>query len=217
MTLKSQTTGRGHNLKYLPYVFSEHGVMMLSGLLKSDIAAKDISIIKAFVKMRRYISNELLEQKYINSMVFKLDEKVSFLENAFSDFDTFSNELFFDGQIYDAYSLLLDLLNTSKKSIVIIDNYISKELLDVVCKTNKQITVYTKNIDNTLINKYQSQYNNLTIKVSDKFHDRFIVIDDNILYHCSASFKDLGKKCFAINRIESIDVLNELKKQIVIY
>jgi len=190
VTLKIQTTGRGHNLKYLPYVFTEHGVMMLSGLLKSDIAAKvNVLIIKAFVKMRRYISNELLEQKYINSMVFKLDERVSLLENTFSLFDTFSNELFFGGQIYDAYSLLLDIFNTSKKSIVIIDNYISKELLDVVCKTNKQITVYTGNIDNTLISKYQSQYNNLTIKVSDKFHDRFIIIDDTVLYHCVLHLK----------------------------
>ena len=81
-------------------------------------------------------------------------------------------------------------------------------------KTNKQITVYTKNMNNTLINKYHSQYNNLTIKVSDKFHDRFIIIDDTILYHCGASFKDLGKKCFAINRIESKDILKELKNKL---
>ena len=118
------------------------------------------------------------------------------------------------GQIWDAHSLLLDIFNGSNKSIVIIDNYISKELLDVVCKTNKQITIYTKNMDNNMINKYKSQYNNLNININDKIHDRFIIIDDSVLYHCGASFKDLGKKCFAINRIEDNKILSELKNRI---
>ena len=91
-----------------------------------------------------------------------------------------------------------------QKSIVIIDNYISKELLDALSKTNKHVIIHTKNIDNNLINKYQSQYNNITIKINKSFHDRFIIIDNNTLYHCGASFKDLGKKCFAISKIESI-------------
>ena len=209
------TNRRGNNLKYLPYVFTEHGIMMLSGLLKSDIAAKvNVSIINAFVKMRKYISNNLIEQKYINNMVFKLDERVSVLENTFSRFDTFSNELFFEGQIFDAHSLLLDIFNTSKKCIVIIDNYISKELLDVLCKTNKLIIVYTKNIDNNLINKYQSQYNNLTIKINNSFHDRFIIIDNIMLYHCGASFKDLGKKCFAISKIDNIEMIRDINSRL---
>ena len=112
------------------------------------------------------------------------------------------------------HSLLLDIFNSSKKSIVIIDNYISKELLDVLCKTKKNIIIYTKNIDNKLINKYQQQYNNLSIHITDKFHDRFIIIDDNILYHCGASFKDLGKKCFAINKIDSKNILEDLKNKL---
>ena len=99
-------------------------------------------------------------------------------------------------------------------SIIIIDNYISKELLDVVCKTSKRITVYTKNIDNTLINKYQSQYNNLSIKIINNFHDRFIIIDDKVLYHCGASFKDLGKKCFAINKMNDDSMLREFRKKL---
>ena len=142
--------------------------------------------------------------------MFKLDERVSMLEKSFSSFDTFSNELFFEGQIWDAHSLLLDIFNSSKKSIVIIDNYISKELLDVVCKTNKNITIYTKNIDKIMINKYQKQYNNLIIKINNSFHDRFIIIDEIILYHCGASFKDLGNKCFAINIIDNKEILNNL-------
>jgi len=147
-------------------------------------------------------------------MVLNHDERIKILENTFSKFETFSNELFFEGQIYDAYSLLLDIFNTSKKSIAIIDNYISKELLDVLCKTNKQIIVYTKNIDKNLINKYQSQYNNLTIKINNTFHDRFIIIDDTTLYHCGASFKDLGKKCFAINKIDNLEMIKDIKRHL---
>ena len=163
--------------------------------------------MNAFVTMRKYISNNLLEQKYVNNMVFKLDERVSLLEDTFSKFDTFSNEIFFEGQIYDSYSLLLDIFNTSNKNIIIIDNYISKSLLDILSKTNKKITIYTKNIDNNLINKYNSQYHNVTIKINNSFHDRFIIIDNKILYHCGASFKDLGKKCFAINKIDDKEIL----------
>ena len=122
--------------------------------------------------------------------------------------------MFFEGQIYDAHSLLLDIFNTSKKSIVIIDNYTSKELLDVLSKTNKEIIIYTKSIDNNLINKYQCQYNNVIIKITNKFHDRFIIIDNTTLYHCGASFKDIGKKCFAISKIEDKTILKELKSKL---
>ena len=198
-------------LRKKPYVFTEQGVAMLSVLLKSEAAIKtSIFIMNAFVTMRKYISNNLLEQKYVNNMVFEHDERVSLLEDTFSKFDTFSNEIFFEGQIYDAYSLLLDIFNTSNKNIIIIDNYISKSLLDILSKTNKKITIYTKNIDNNLINKYNSQYHNVTIKINNSFHDRFIIIDNKILYHCGASFKDLGKKCFAINKINNIDMVNDL-------
>ena len=214
-TLNKNNQRQGLNLKYLPYAFTEQGAAMLSTVLKTPVAEEaSIRIMDAFVAMKKYISNELLEQRYVNKLVYNLDERVSLLENTFSKFETFSNELFFDGQIYDAYSLLLDIFNRSNKSIVIIDNYISKELLDVVCKTNKKVSVYTKNIDNNLISKYQSQYNNLDINITDKFHDRFIIIDDSELYHCGASFKDLGKKCFAINKINSNDLLNELKNKL---
>ena len=195
-------------LRKKPYVFTEQGVAMLSVLLKSEAAIKtSIFIMNAFVTMRKYISNNLLEQKYVNNMVFEHDERVSLLEDTFSKFDTFSNEIFFEGQIYDAYSLLLDIFNTSNKNIIIIDNYISKSLLDILSKTNKQIIIYTKNIDNNLINKYNSQYHNVIIKINNSFHDRFIIIDNKVLYHCGASFKDLGKKCFAINKIADKEIL----------
>ena len=199
---------RGKYSKYLPYVFTEQGVSMLSSVLKTEKASGvSISIMRAFVAMRKYISTELLEQRYINNQVIKNTEDIKLLKETFTNFKTFSNEIFFEGQIYDAYSLLLDIFNTSNKNIIIIDNYISKSLLDVLSKTNKKITIYTKNIDNNLINKYNSQYHNVTIKINNSFHDRFIIIDNKILYHCGASFKDLGKKCFAINKIEDKEIL----------
>ena len=214
-TLNKNNQKQGLNIKYLPYVFTEQGVAMLSAVLKTPVAEQvSISIMDAFVSMRKYISNNLLEQNYINNMVLKHDERIALLENTFSKFDSISNELFFEGQIYDAHSLLLDVFNTAKKSIVIIDNYISKELLDVLSKTNKSITVHTKNIDTNLINKYQSQYNNITIKINKGFHDRFIIIDNTTLYHCGASFKDLGKKCFAINKIDNIEMIREINNKL---
>ena len=194
-----------------PRVFTEQGVAMLATILKSKVATQvSIAIMDAFVTMRKYISSNLLEQKYVNNMVFEHDERIKLLEDTFFKFDTFSNEIFFEGQIYDSYSLLLDIFNSSNKSIVIIDNYISKSLLDILSKTNKKITIYTKNIDNNLINKYNSQYHNVTIKINNSFHDRFIIIDNKVLYHSGASFKDLGKKCFAINKINNIDMVNDL-------
>lgn len=188
---------------------------MLSTILKSNVATRvSISIMDAFVVMRKYISSNLLNSNNYSNMLINHEGRIRELENTFSNFKTFSNELFFEGQIWDAHSLLLDIFNTSNKNIIIIDNYISKELLDAICKTGKQIMVYTKNIDNNLITKYQSQYNNLTIKINNSFHDRFIIIDDIILYHCGASFKDLGKKCFAINKIEDKNILKMLKEKL---
>jgi len=199
----------------VPRVFTEQGVAMLSTILKSGVATKvSIAIMDAFVSMRKYILHTRINSNNYSSMLIDHEERIKMLENTFSKFDTFSNELFFDGQIWDAHSLLLDIFNSSSKNIVIIDNYILKDLLDVVCKTNKDIIIYTKNIDKSMISKYQSQYNNLTIKINNSFHDRFIIIDDNTLYHCGVSFKDLGKKCFAINRIDNKEILNDLKKML---
>ena len=203
----STSKGRGGSRKGHS-VFTEQGIAMLATILKSKVATRvSIAIMDAFIVMRKFISSNLLEQKYVNNMVFELDERVSLLENTFSKFDTFSNEIFFEGQIYDAYSLLIDIFNTSKESIIIIDNYISKELLDILSKTERKVTIYTKVIDNNLINKYNSQYHNVTIKINNSFHDRFIIIDNKVLYHCGVSFKDLGKKCFAINKIEGKEIL----------
>ena len=125
-----------------------------------------------------------------------------------------TNNIFFEGQIYDAYSLLIDILNKAKEEIIIIDNYASKELFDILKDIKINIKIVTKNIDDILIKKYNKQYNNIEIINNDSFHDRFIIIDRKTLYHSGASFKDLGHKCFGINKIEDKHILDELLKYI---
>ena len=121
-----------------------------------------------------------------------------------------NNHIFFEGQIYDAYSIMLDILNATKNSIIIIDNYIDKNLLDILSKINKRITLITNKYNNEDYNKYKEQYSNIDLVINNKIHDRFIIIDKKVLYHCGASFKDLGKKCFAINKIDDENILTNL-------
>ena len=192
-----------------PHVFTELGVAMLSSILKTEIANKvSVNIIRAFVNMRKYIKTNLIEQTYINNLVLEHDTKINKILDKLDN--TVKNHIFFKGQIYDAYSLLLDIINKSKQEIIIIDNYADKKLLDILTKTKKQVTLYTKNTNEELIKKYQTQYNNLTIIKKDNLHDRFIIIDKKILYHSGASFKDLGKNCFAINEVEDKTILENL-------
>ena len=192
-----------------PYVFTEQGISMLSSVLHTETAINmSIKIIRCFVEMRKYISNNLIEQKYINDLVIEHDKDIKSLKRVFVEFKEKTNHIFFEGQIYDAYSLLIDILNKAKKEIIIIDNYAGKELLDILkdCKTN--IIIISKNIDEILIEKYNKQYLNITFIINNSFHDRFIILDKEKLYTCGSSFKDLGKKCFYIGEIEEKEYLN---------
>ena len=211
VTSSSNTNYGGR--RYTPYVFTEYGITMLAGILKSDTAVEmSLKIVNTFIAMRKYISNNLIEQTYINKLVIKDHERINLLEESFNKLEekTKHNSIFFEGQIYDAYSLLIDILNTSNKEIIIIDNYAGKELLDILKDMNKDITIVSKNINNELINKYLSQYQNITFIHNNSFHDRFIIIDNKILYHCGSSFKDLGKKCFGINMIDDKFIINNI-------
>jgi len=118
------------------------------------------------------------------------------------------------GQIFDAYALLLDIFDTAKEEIIIIDNYAGKELLKILKNIDKKIVIISKNIDDTLVKKYESEYSNIEFKSIDIFHDRFVIIDRKKLYSCGASFKDLGKKCFAINEMETEELINNLLNRI---
>ena len=200
-----------------PRVFTEQGVAMLATILKSPTAVQvSIAIMDAFILMKKYISNNLLEQKYINNQVMKNTEDIKLLQESFKEFDKKKdlNDMFFEGQFYDAYSLLIDILNVATKNIIIIDNYIDKKFLDICSKIKVNIIIYTKEIDKETLEKYNKQYNNIKIRISNKYHDRFIILDNKILYHCGASFKDLGKKCFCISKIENDNILKELLRTI---
>ncbi len=160
-------------LRRAPYVFTEQGVAMLSAIINTNIAIEvSIRIINAFVTMKKYISNNLLEQKYINNQVLKNTEDIRLLQESFNKFKN-CDGLFFEGQIYDSYSLLIDIFNTAKEEIIIIDNYIDKSLLDVLRKVNKKIIIITNKYNNEDYNKYKMQYKNITLLVNNKIHDRF--------------------------------------------
>ena len=215
-TLNKNMNMRGQHLKYLPYVLTEQGIMMLSGLLKSDIAVKvNIQIIDAFVKMRKYFANTIIT----NEMLINHENRILKLEESFDKLNEKEkiNAIFYEGQIYDAYSLLIDIFKEAKKEIIIIDNYADKSILDMITNLNVKVTIVTKKFNllkDIDIKKYNRQYHNLKVIYSDKFHDRFVILDKKVLYHSGASFKDLGNKCFAINKIEDNEYLKNILKKI---
>ena len=194
-------------------VFTEQGVYMLATILKGKLATSiTIAIMDAFVAMKSIINTSLIEQKYINRLVLEHDNEIKLLQESFDKLNIKenNNHIFYEGQIYDAYSLLIDILSKAKKEIIIIDNYAGKKLFDIIKDINIKVKIYTENIDNISKKKYEKQYNNLEIINTNIFHDRFIIIDNKILYHSGASFKDLGKKCFAITKMEDNNILKEL-------
>lgn len=200
-----------------PRVFTEQGVAMLATILKSKTATQvSIRIMDAFVSMRKFINENKDIFKKITTIEYKLFEHDDKIDKLFDIFETKKIEkqkLFFNGEIYDAYSLIIGLIKEAKERIIMIDNYMDKSILDMLVYKNKEVKVelitsshYLTKLD---INKFNSQYRELIIKYSNIFHDRFIIIDDN-LYHVGASIKDLGKKCFGINKIQDEDYLNKI-------
>ena len=193
-----------------PRVFTEQGVYMLATILKSKLATSiTIAIMDAFVVMKNIINTSLIEQKYINKLVLEHDSKIDLILGKLNTNEEI-NHIFYEGQIYDAYSLLIDILSKAKKEIIIIDNYAGKKLFDIIRNINVKVKIYTENIDNISKEKYEKQYSNIEMITTNTFHDRFIIIDNKVLYHSGASFKDLGKKCFAITKMEDSNILKEL-------
>ncbi len=215
--------------RYLPYVFTEQGIAMLSGLLKNEIAIQvSINIMDAFVEMRKFILSNGQVFQEINTIKDKLleqdarllshDEKFNLIFDALQkqNQEEFKQKIFFDGQIYDAYSLIIDIIKTAQNKILIIDNYIDDSILKMLAKKNKDVEVViltssNSNIKKLDIQKFNSQYPSLKLSYTNKFHDRFIVIDNKDLYHIGASLKDLGKKCFAISKIEDIEYIKQIE------
>ena len=203
----SSETNHG-GVRYLPYVLTEQGIMMLSGLLRSDIAVKvNIKIIDAFVKLKRYASLE-------NEMLINHENRILKLEDAIDKMNEKEkvNSIFFNGQIYDAYSKIISILKLAKDNIIIIDSYADNTLLDIISKIDKRVTLICTNklLKNIDLDKYYKQYNNLKIIYNNSFHDRYFILDNSILYHCGASINYLGHKIFGINKIEDDIMKNKL-------
>lgn len=203
--------------KYLPYVFTEQGIAMLSGLLKNDIAIQvSINIMNAFVEMRKFIlSNSQIFERLTNIEYKMLDHDKNFdiIFNELQKEEGFKQKIFFEGQIYDSYSLIIDIIKKAKKQIVIIDNYIDDSILKMLTKRNKEVEVIIltsekSNISKLDIQKFNKEYPFLKVIKTNKFHDRFIIIDKIEMYHCGASIKDMGKKCFGINKIDDDSLIN---------
>ena len=217
--LRSQIVTTNAKTRVNPYVFTEQGVAMLATVLHTEIASEtSIKIMRSFVKMRHYINynKDILPRKFmlLEEKVDSNTKRIDELFDKFSSKDILKNSIFFEGEFYDAYSTFLDILNSSKEEIIIIDNYASKELLDILKNISRKIIIVSKNIDEILKKKYESQYNNVSFIYNNSIHDRFIIIDRKVLYTSGSSFKDIGKKCFYIGKIENIENLNRLLSEI---
>ena len=198
--------------RYLPYVFTEQGVAMASAILRSDIAVKvSVEIMEAFVEMRRMLmSNASLFHRLdkIELKQLEADQKFEEIFKALeSDKKKKKKGVFYNGQIFDAYTFVSDIIRSAESSIILLDNYVDDTVLTLLGKRNNNVTatIYTKNISNQLrldLQRYNSQYPRIEIKVFSDAHDRFLIIDDVELYHIGASLKDLGKKWFAFSRMD---------------
>ena len=218
-TLNKKVNNGEVTRKYLPYVFTEQGISMLSGVLKNEIAIKvSVSIMRAFVEMRKFLmlNGQIFERlTKVEYKILEYDKKFDALFNELQKDENFKQKIFYEGQIYDAYSLIIDIIKSAKKKILVIDNYIDDSILKMLAKKRKNVEVVIltsdkSNIQNIDIQKFNKQYPVLKMSTSNKFHDRFIIIDNKELYHCGASIKDLGKKCFGINKIEDECIIEKM-------
>ena len=177
-------------VRKMPFVFTEQGVAMLATVLKTPVAdAVSMRIIDAFVYMRRYLSGEIGSNMLVNH-----EERILKLEEQFNKFSSKRNTIIYEGKIYDAYSVMLDIFNEAKGEIIIVDNYVNKELLDILREVDKKIIVISNNMNNELIKKYESQYDNTQFVSDNPFHDRYIILDRKEVYASGMSLKDVGKK-----------------------
>ncbi|MFH0752042.1 MAG: ORF6N domain-containing protein [archaeon] len=214
-------------LRKRPLAFTEQGVAMLSGTLKSDTAVEiSIKIIDAFVAMRRFIASNAqifqklyyVEKKQLNYEI-KTNKRFDQLFDALESRDIKPKKgIFFDGQVFDAYNFVSDIIRNAEKSIVLVDNYVDDSILILFNKRKKNVTVtiFTKEISKQLsldLKKYNSQYSPIVIKEFKNSHDRFLIVDDKEAYHFGASLKDLGKKWFAFSKFdkESLKLLEKLR------
>jgi len=202
-----------------PYVFTEQGIAMLSAVLRSDVAVQvSIKIMNAFVEMRRFlVSNAGIFERLdrVELKQIETDKKLEEVFNYIATSTEVKQHIFFDGQIYDAFSFIVDLIKKAQNKLVLIDNYVDTNTLNLLCKKNKGVPVIIAGSGNGSltskdISKFNAQYQGLTVKTRTDFHDRFLIIDDTEVYHIGASIKDAGKKSFGITKIEDQALIDSI-------
>lgn len=223
----NENDGRGKHRKYLPYVFTEQGIAMLSAVLRSDVAIQvSISIMKSFVEMRRFIANNALLFERISTVELRqleyqkqTDEKLEQIFEYISEHEESSQKVFFDGQIYDAFSLIVNLIQKAEIEITLIDGYVDVGTLNLLSKKKSDVavTIYTQKqtkLTKADVKNFNAQYPTLKIKYTKVFHDRFLILDRATAYHVGASLKDAGKKCFGINLIQDAGIIKDILQRL---
>ena len=206
---------QGKYSKYAPFVYTEQGVAMLSAVLKSETAIEvSVQIMEAFVELRRFIANNAALFDRISSMELKQleyqkqsDEKFEQIFEYIGAHEEAPQKLFFKGQIYDAFSFLVELIQSAERSIVLVDGYVDVDTLNLLAKKQKGVSVELFTLPKTAltakdIDKFNAQYPRLTVRKTSVFHDRFLILDEERVYHVGASLKDAGKKCFGVSLLE---------------
>ena len=206
--------------RYNPRVFTEQGVAMLATILRSKVAKiVSISIIDAFVSMRHYLSDDYLNQKYYKDMIIRHDSEIKLLQESFNKLHEKKkySEIYFNGQIYDAYSKIIDIFNESENELIIIDGYADKSVLDIISKLNVKVIIICKRkglLKRIDIEKYNEQYNNLKVVLNDTFHDRYFILDRKKIYHCGTSLNRIGCRTFSINMINDNKIITSLINEV---
>ena len=222
--------GQGQHLKYMPYAFTEQGIAMLSAVLKSETAILvSIRIMDAFVAMRRTLASlapllsriEATERRQLKQeeVQFRNEERFKLILDAMQDKKFPPQKVFYDGQIYDAFEQMKKFVRAARSELIIIDPYFADSVLPLVAQKRSGVSVLVvKNSRSKLLHavdvaQFNAQYSNsLAVKVSDRFHDRFLVIDNATLIHVGASLNHLGKKCFAFSSLDKSNIPEILAK-----
>lgn len=224
--LENENSGYGGRRK-LPFVYTEQGIAMLSAVLRSEVAIRmSIHIMDTFVEMRKYMANTSLLYERLNAMEIRqityqveTDERFDKVFEYISEHEEVSQKVFFDGQIYDAFSLIVSLIQKAEKEIMLIDGYVDVGTLNLLSKKNDNVSVaiYTQKrtrLTKTDVENFNAQYPILEVKYTKVFHDRFLILDRETVYHVGASLKDAGKKCFGINLIQDAGIIKDILQRL---
>lgn len=213
--------------RYTPYVFTEQGIAMLASVLRSEIAAKvNVEIMRTFVTMRRFIANNTMLFTYIAELEMKQEKYINESDKKFKQvFDYIAahteseQKIFYESQIFDAFSFFINLVSKATTSIILIDGYVDIDTLNIFTKKKTGVTVdiYTlpkSKLSKNDINNFNKQYPRLTVCYNTHFHDRFMIIDNIDVYHIGASLKDAGKKCFAVTKLNDPSIAQDIKQRL---